>query len=158
MPSKKNNNKSDPKRSPQNILIIYLLIFTAFLIWNGINLINKRQDEIEIPYTEFIRQIKGENVRKIVIEEDKIKGSFIKAILLSDLAVSSQDSDTGTQYYNQDKDLGKTFMKFETIFPQAIGDTNLLVLLEEHNVIVDVISSSRNKLITAILSWLPLYS
>jgi len=156
MKSEKNNQKSESKNPPKNILIIYLLIFIAFLIWNGINLVKNQQEEINIPYTEFISQIKGDNVRKVVIEEDKIKGYFVKAMLLSDLATSRQDSDTDTEYYKQDNDLGAgTFTEFQTIFPQAIGDPNLLALLEEYNVIVDVKSPSRNRFVTAILSWLP---
>ncbi len=156
MKSEKNNQKSESKNPPKNILIIYLLIFIAFLIWNGINLVKNQQEEINIPYTEFISQIKGDNVRKVVIEEDKIKGYFVKAMLLSDLAISRQDSDTDTEYYKQDNDLGAgTFTEFQTIFPQAIGDPNLLALLEEYNVIVDVKSPSRNRFVTAILSWLP---
>ena len=156
MKSEKNNQKSESKNPPKNILIIYLLIFIAFLIWNGINLVKNQQEEINIPYTEFISQIKGDNVRKVVIEEDKIKGYFVKAMLLSDLATSRQDSDTDTEYYKQDNDLGAgTFTEFQTIFPLAIGDPNLLALLEEYNVIVDVKSPSRNRFVTAILSWLP---
>ncbi len=156
MKSEKNNQKSESKKPPQNILIIYLLILIAFLIWNGINLVKKQQEEIKIPYTEFISQLKSDNVRKVVIEEDKIKGYFVKAMLLSDLAISRQDSDTDTEYYKQDKDLGsRTFTEFQTIFPLAIGDPNLLALLEEYNVIVDVKSPSRNRFVTAILSWLP---
>ncbi len=155
MTSQKNNNKSDIKKPPQNLLIIYLLLLMAFLIWNGINLAKKQQDGIKIPYTEFISQLKADNVSRVVIEEDKIKGSFVKAMMFSDLEISKQDIETRSKYEKEYKDSGKTFSRFETIFPKDIGDSNLLALLEEHKVVVDVISSTRNKLITTLLSWLP---
>lgn len=155
MTSENNNQRSDIKKSPQNILLIYLLLLMAFLIWNGIKYANRQQDEIKIPYSEFIKQLKSDNVRKVVIEEDKIKGSFLKAILFSDLTIYKQDMEARSKYDEEFKDTGKTFTGFQTTFPQAIGDPNLLVLLEQHNVMVDVISSTRNKLITTLLSWLP---
>ena len=82
-----------------------------------------------VPYTSFIVQIRLGNVSKVSIQGDQIAGQFVHPV--------------------------KAEVAFQTTFPQAIGDPNLIPLLESHHVSLDV-SPPPSPWLSSILGWLPL--
>ncbi|MCP4582672.1 MAG: ATP-dependent metallopeptidase FtsH/Yme1/Tma family protein [candidate division Zixibacteria bacterium] len=93
------------------------------------------QDYIEVNYTEFIDQIKADNVVKAVFIDKEIKGEFL---------------DTFTKTVNGRTVTGKKFRS-----RVALEDRNLIPLLQEHKVIIEAETSQHwgGLLITA-LPWL----
>ena len=49
-----------------------------------------------------------------------------------------------------------TYTNFDTTFPQAIGDTGFLPLLEAHHVTIDVSTTQTNVLVTLLITWGPM--
>lgn len=156
MESEQKRNKQE-KKNTSRFALVWLLILLALLIWNGFSLWPKTRSEVEIPYTVFLEQLRANNIEKVGIDGEKIGGTFINPFLWP----KQSEGKVAKEQEADSKDKGeagkpKTYTGFITIYPQAIGDPNLLPLLEEHKVIVDVESSSRNWFVTILASWLPL--
>jgi len=115
-------------------LIFWAVIFMAGLLFYQV-LVGGSQVYIEINYTEFVDQIKADNVVKAVFVEKEIKGEFL---------------DTYTKAVNGRTVTGKKFRS-----RVALEDRNLIPLLQEHKVIIEAESSQHwgGLLITA-LPWL----
>jgi cell division protease FtsH len=115
-------------------LLFWAVIFMAALLFYQI-LTGGDRDTIEVTYSEFIQQIKGDNVNKAVFTEKEVNGEFDKAI---------QKTVNGRQVEGK---------KFKTLIP--FEDPSLIELLQKHNVIIEAKTSQHwgGLLITA-LPWL----
>jgi len=91
-----------------------------------------------IDYSTFREQIKNDNVQKVTIRGDNIKGQLKKEIPLK-----ASENDT-TQY-----------SRFTTYLP-SFGDDKLMGMLEEHNVQVQTLPKSNFDWWTVLLWGLPL--
>lgn len=105
---------------------------------------------VDIPYTVFLAQVRADNVAKVQISGDKITGSFVKPFLWPQTTNASNPSASpqpkaaqpgspkSVKDAQSDTRTSVAYTEFTTTFPQAIGDPNLLPLLEVHRVMVDV--------------------
>lgn len=156
MESERQKSKQEKKNSSR-FALVWLLILLVLLIWNGFSLWPKSSSEVEVPYTILLEQLKANNIEKVGIDGEKIGGTFISPFLWPKELDSKVTKEPGAKSEEKgDAAKPKTYTRFFTIYPQAIGDPNLLPLLEEHKVIVDVKSSTRNWFVTILASWLPL--
>ncbi len=91
----------------------------ALILWNALALVWSRSPAVHLSYTEFIAQVEAGNVDEVTIAGDTIEGRLRQAMPLPD---GPPDV---------------TFDRFETVFPEAVGDPSLLPLLAEYGVEVD---------------------
>jgi len=151
-----NKNEEPAKLLRLGPLLIWLLILSGLLIWNGLNFWPKAPSQASITYSEFIEQLKTDNVKRVYIDGDKITGAFEIPIIWPRKSEEDQiASSPKTSFFSKQTEPAE-YKEFSTVFPQEIGDSNLLPLLEKHEVTVEVKSISSNRFLTLILSWLPL--
>jgi cell division protease FtsH len=150
-PDPKKDSGQEPKR-PRWVAIVYMAIqwILAFflLMWVFNTFGSGATEEVKIPYTTFIEQVKAGNVTQVKIQGDEITGDFAQAItwpqatpgatpiatlIATPQATPASDS-TATAVSNSTQTTQAN--KFRTIFPAEVGDPNLLALLETNNVIV----------------------
>jgi cell division protease FtsH len=167
---------------PQNIWL-WWLIFAALMAWNLFAWWPSQSSIVSIPYSTFLSQVRTNNVSKVHIVGDDITGEFVKPLLWP---APKQNSTTpasphaaassplaSTQHPAVSQGTGKAppatseaeraapppsqYSRFRTIFPSAIGDPNLLPLLEAHQVAIEVSSSPANSwLVSVLVGWLPI--
>jgi cell division protease FtsH len=158
---------------PRN-LWFWWLIFGALLIWNAMALWPHQRQVAEIPYTTFLAQVRADNVAEVHIVGDQITGAFVKPFEWPKSKPPAQSKsapqpapETGkagggaskTSQPPKSDTAGKPpadDTHFATTFPAAVGDPNLMPLLEAHNVVVKVSSSSTPWLLELLLEWSPM--
>jgi cell division protease FtsH len=164
-------------------LWFWWLIFAALLAWNLLAWWPSSSDTVFIPYSTFLTQVQTDNVSKVHIVGDEISGEFVKPLLWpepkqtarSPAAAPSPGSASpapSTQPRSDSHGTGKApnakggtdagtepspahYSNFRTTFPSAIGDPNLMPLLEAHHVVVDV-SSGNSWLVSILVNWFPM--
>jgi len=175
----------EPRQQLQQSLWFWWLIFAALLAWNLFAWWPSESSIVNIPYSTFLTQIRADNVSKVHIVGDDISGEFVKPLLwpepkqkaepltaapphTSTSAAPSAEPradshGTGTGVPAASKTEGTAvatpprYPKFRTIFPSAIGDPNLMALLEAHHVAIEVSSSPANSwLVSILVNWLPM--
>ena len=82
-----------------------------------------------VPYSVFVAQVRAGNVTRVDISGSAISGSFAKPV--------------------------DQYTSFDTVFPQVVGDPELMPLLRSHGVNVSATAPSGNGLLDFFL-WLPL--
>lgn len=124
---------------------IWWPILLALLVWNVLLFWPVSQPEVGIPYSTFLAQVRADNVTKVHISGDGITGSFAEPFLWPQLTpaptpvASPQRSASPTAASGpSESPTARTYTEFTTNFPEAIGDRNLMPLLEAHKVEVDV--------------------
>jgi cell division protease FtsH len=167
---------------PQNIWL-WWLIFAALMAWNLFAWWPSQSSIVSIPYSTLLSQVRANNVSRVHIVGDDITGEFVKPLLWP---APKQNSTTpasphaaassplpSTQHPAVSQGTGKAppatseaeraasppsqYSRFRTIFPSAIGDPNLLPLLEAHHVAIEVSSSPANSwLVSILVGWLPI--
>ncbi|MFN2224137.1 MAG: ATP-dependent metallopeptidase FtsH/Yme1/Tma family protein, partial [Candidatus Promineifilaceae bacterium] len=147
-PDPKKDSGQDPKR-PRWVGIVYLAIqwIVAFflLMWAFDTFGSGSVEEVKIPYTTFIEQVKAGNVTQVNIEGAEITGDFAQAITWPQSTPSATPIATPQATPASDSaatavpDATNTTQadRFNTLFPAEVGDPNLLALLEANNVIVN---------------------
>lgn len=167
-------SQQEQKRPPQQqmprIALFWWLVLIALLIWNIMTFWPRTHPRVvDIPYTVFLGQVRSDNVSKVQISTDKITGSFVKPFLWPQTTSTSNNpsaspqpkpaqpglpqSEKGAQ---SDLRTPATYTEFTTTFPQAIGDPNLLPLLEAHRVTVNVEPPPSHWLTDLLVSGLPI--
>jgi cell division protease FtsH len=139
---------NEPKR-PRWIGIVYLAVqwVAVFLLvmWAFSTFGSGAAEEVEIPYTTFIDQVKAGNVTQVKIQGDEITGDFAQPItwpqttpaamsVATPQATAASDS-SATAVPNVTETIQAD--KFNTLFPAEVGDPYLLALLETNNVIIN---------------------
>jgi len=124
------------------LLLIPLLALNLWLFWP------RGPAGTEILYSAFVAQARLGNIASVRITGDEISGSFIHAVRVSDLvAPDSLPAD--------DPRLAVMTQIFGTTYPDIIGDSSLMPLLEEQNVLVDVVSPPASWTVPVLLNLLP---
>ena len=125
--------ESGPGKAPDKLqtrLLPWMIVVAILGMWTMTTIHPKQITTSQtVPYTSFIVQIRLGNVSKVSIQGDQIAGQFVHPV--------------------------KAEVAFQTTFPQAIGDPNLIPLLESHHVSLDV-SPPPSPWLSSILGWLPL--
>ena len=161
------------------------LIFVALLAWNLFAWWPSQSDSVTIPYSTFLAQVRADNVLTVHIVSDDISGQFVRPLLWplpkhdaqSGKAVPrpgsvppappAEPSTAGRETLKGADSIPAArrakeaapirYPKFRTIFPSAIGDPNLVSLLDAHHVVVDVSSSPANSwFVSLLVNWTPM--
>jgi cell division protease FtsH len=144
--------------NPQNqmqrprISIFWWIVILGLLIWNVIAFWPQSQVSVDLPYTEFIKQVSANNVTSVTIQGSDISGDFKNSIEWAQptqvgLSTGSQATAGVTAEPTAAASPLPTqtpveYQHFKTIFPETVGDPELLPLLEAHGVNIDVKSPS----------------
>jgi cell division protease FtsH len=165
---------------PQN-LWLWWLIFAVLAVWNLFAWWPSQNNVVNIPYSTFLAQVRANNVSKVHIVGDDLTGDFVKPIVWPEPnqqprgQVSPHGSAPSASSPQPRPEPGRNgqaardnagrpataiptrYPRFRTIFPSAIGDPNLIALLETHHVEMEVSSSPANSwLVSALVNWLPM--
>ncbi|MER3447168.1 MAG: cell division protein FtsH [Candidatus Dadabacteria bacterium] len=151
MAPQQERQKRPPQQQMPRIALFWWLVLVALLIWNIVTFWPRTHPTVvDIPYTTFLAQVRADNIAKVKISGDNIAGSFVKPFLWPQATNTSNQSASPQPKMTQpgssqsakgaqsDLRTQATYTEFTTTFPQAIGDPNLLPLLEARRVIVDV--------------------
>jgi cell division protease FtsH len=157
-PSKPPSDNSTPPQRPR-ISPIWWVILIALFIWNIWTLLPQPQQQINIPYTAFITQIKNGNVKDVEIDGSQITGDLKSGLPASDLVPPSQlATPAPTSQSNSGSQAASTpevYTAFTTTFPETVGDSSLIPLLEANNVIINVKSPSNPLILDLLINGLP---
>jgi cell division protease FtsH len=153
-PSEQPTPPERPHMSP-----IWWVILIALFIWNIWTLKPQAQQEIDVPYTAFIAQVKAGNVKDVQIDGTQISGDFTSGLPASDLIPPDQlatplptsQPASGSQADSKPE----LFTAFTTTFPEAVGDPNLIALLEANNVVLNVKTPSNPLILDLLINGLP---
>jgi cell division protease FtsH len=135
------------------------MLMIALLIWNVWTFIPQAQQEIPIPYTAFITQVKTGNIKDVEIDGAQISGEFKSGLPATDLLPPEQlatplpSSQSGSDAQSASGDT--LFTAFTTTFPEAVGDPNLISLLEGNDVVINVKTPSNPVILDLLVSGLP---
>jgi cell division protease FtsH len=152
---------SDQPTPPGRLRIspFWWVILFALFVWNIWTLLPQTQQEIAIPYTAFVDQIKAGNVKDVQIDGAQISGDFKSGLPAADLIPPDQLATPlpTSQPASNSKAAPKPelFTAFTTTFPEAVGDPNLISLLEANNVVLNVKTSSNPVILDLLISGLP---
>jgi len=157
-PSNSPNDQSTPPERPR-ISPFWWAILIALFLWNIWTFLPQGQQEITIPYSAFINQVNSGNVKDVQIDGAQINGDFKKGLPATDLIPPDQLATplpTSQPASNSQADANpQLFTVFTTTFPEAVGDPNLLSLLEAKDVVVNVKAQSNPVILDLLISGLP---
>jgi cell division protease FtsH len=157
VPSKPPSDQPTPQ-SPR-ISPLGWIILIALFIWNIWTLKPQVQTEIAIPYTSFVEQVKAGNVKDVQIDGAQISGDFQTGLPATDLVPPDQLATPlpATQPASglQTNSKPQLYTAFNTTFPEAVGDPELIPLLEAHNATLNVKPASNPVIVDLLLSGLP---
>jgi cell division protease FtsH len=105
-----------------------------------------------IPYSTFIDQVRAGNVQSVKISGDSVTGAFKTPIVWPTSAPDAAQGGTPTAAPAAPAATSQTYADFRTNFPTGVGDTRLLPLLEQQNVVVNV-SPPSTPWLTILLSY-----
>jgi cell division protease FtsH len=161
-----------PKPGPGNQLPsniwFWWLILAALAVWNVIALWPHGPEMAAIPYSTFLHQVKAGGVSEVHIIGDRITGTFVKPFLWPKpaahgpepaMAESPKAQPTAASPPASAPDTGQrpiTYTRFQTTFPEAVGDPGLMALLQAHNVVVEVSPASAPWFLNLLLEWSPM--
>jgi cell division protease FtsH len=168
MASQQEQQKGPPQHQIPRIALFWWLVLIALLIWNIMTFWPRTHPRVvDVPYTVFLAQVRVDNVAKVQISGDKIMGWFVKPFLWPQTTNASNPSASPqptaaqpaspqpAQGAQPDTRAPAKYPEFTTTFPQAIGDPNLLPLLEAHRVILNVESPPSHWFTDLLVSGLP---
>jgi cell division protease FtsH len=151
-------NQSSPPERPRISPFWWIIIFALFL-WNIWTFLPQGQQEIPIPYSVFIQQVKSGNVKDVEIDGGQISGDFKSGHPATDLLPPDQIATplpaSQSASNSQPAPTPELFTAFTTTFPEAVGDPNLLSLLEANNVVLNVKAPSNPVILDLLISGLP---
>jgi cell division protease FtsH len=154
-----------PPLSPWREFLTWLLILIFSTIWYVNVLRPKAHTELNLPYSAFLDQLRASNVATVHIVGDKITGSFAKPIpwpeSKEDTTASVPPNPKTSPATKPPSDQASsatppTYSEFQTTFPSAIGDSNLLSMLEAHEVVVEVSHPASPWAIELLVNWGPM--
>jgi cell division protease FtsH len=135
------------------------LLLLALIVWNAVTFWPQNQSEAALTYSGFIDQVVQNHVANVVIQESQIQGEFIvpQAIPDADLTTSSVSSTPTVSDNPKSADNTQQILynSFVTVFPESVGDPELLPLLESHNVVIQAEAASTPWFIVLLSNGLP---
>jgi cell division protease FtsH len=145
-------NRSKEARHPQ-ISWWWWLLLLCLIIWNfTLFLPAKSPAETTLPYSVLLDQIRLDNVKLVEIDGAQISGTFIKPVLWPQAPAPAVTQPAG-QTASTAKTAGAVaYSAFVTNFPETVGDSSLMPLLETHNVQVEAKPAS-SPLLAIILTY-----
>ncbi len=149
------DNKSQP--TPPNrpkISWLWWVAVLAMVAWYAYSLIPKSQPQVSLPYSTVLDQIRAGNVTAVDINGQTVNGMFKNPVTWPPATptVSTPVPGSGTTLPSDQSATPAQYTQFTTNFPDVIGDSNFIPLLEANNVAINVESSSTPWL-TLLLSY-----
>lgn len=131
-------SQKPPQRTGLNP--IWWVIMLGLLAWNVYAFWPRSETQISLPYSSFVDQVKADHVSNVQISGSSIKGTFTQPQLLTDLIPVPTTSPNATPLPGATSTATQpmTFTTFTTNFPDVVGDTSLMPLLNQHNVEISV--------------------
>ena len=119
---------------------VWWLVLLGLLIWNAIAFWPAGQklapQTAAISYSEFVAQVEADNVARVEIQGQNIRGAFVQPIEWNPpppLLASASPEPTATVQAEP-----TTYAYFRTTYPETVGDPELMALLKDHGVDVEV--------------------
>jgi cell division protease FtsH len=136
--------QKDKERTPR-FNSLWWLILLALIIWNVVTFWPKSQVKAQLSYSGLIDQVTQNHVASVTIQGDQIQGEFIEpqALPATDLTTTNitiTPTPSGTENTANSKPI--LYTGFTTIFPESVGDPQLIPLLKTHNVIIQAETAS----------------
>lgn len=122
------------------------------VVWNVFTF-PRPADQVTIPYSTLLAQVRSGNVTSVHVTGDDVSGEFRRPFAPPSPLPSAGASPAPAASASPKP---QTYTKFDTTFPQAIGDTRLLPLLESEHVTIDVSTTRTNVLLTLLITWAPI--
>jgi cell division protease FtsH len=113
---------------------IWWIVMLALIAWNIYAFWPRTPSEINLPYSSFIDQVRADHVQSVQINGSAITGDFTQPLPLIDLVPVPTPMPGATPVATETV----TYTNFTTNFPDVVGDTTLMPLLNQHNVEVSV--------------------
>jgi cell division protease FtsH len=139
-----------PKIPQARISLFWWIVLIGLMIWNAITYFKSAPVEVEIPYSTFIDQVKTGNISTVKITGDEITGVFKNSITWPQVTPGP----TPTAGVEEAKP--QSYTEFMTIFPDSVGDPNLISLLEQNGVGIQAEKTSTPWFILLLTDGLPL--
>ncbi len=152
------SEKPAPPERPRISPIWWVIIFALF-IWNIWTFMPQTSQEIAVPYTAFIDQVKAGNVKDVQIDGAQVSGDFKSGLpgtsLLPPDQLATPAPTSQPVSGSQATPTPELYTAFTTTFPEAVGDPNLLSLLEANNVVLNVKTPSNPLILDLLINGLP---
>ena len=130
----------------------WLITMLVLVVWNVFTL-PRPATQVTIPYSTLLAQVRAGNVTRVHVTGDDVTGAFRLPFAPPSPVPSSAASPTPNASAPPKP---QTYTDFDTTFPQAIGDTGFLPLLESQHVTIDVSTTRTNVLVTLLITWGPM--
>jgi cell division protease FtsH len=127
---------------------IWWVVMLALIVWNVYAFWPRTQSEVSIPYSSFVSQVKDDHVQSVNINGSSIKGELKSPETLGVLVPNLTPVPGATPVPTETV----TYTTFTTNFPDVVGDTSLMPLLNQHNVEVSV-TPPASPILTILLSY-----
>ena len=137
----------------RSVWIWWIVTMVILSLWN-IYEFPRPVTAVTIPYSTLLAEIRAGNVTSVHVTGDDVTGTFRRPFAPPSPAPSSAASPAPAATASPAAQL--TYTNFETTFPQALGDTGFLPLLETHHVTIDVSTTQTNVLVTLLITWGPM--
>lgn len=154
MASQQPNPQNKP-RTPLFTSIGWWVVLLGLLAWNFWLFRPNSQPVANLPYSTFLDQVRTGNVTSVQIQGDQISGKLAKAITAPDAGATAGPTVAAAPPPAAAQSSATLYSEFRSTFPEAVGDPNLIPLLESHNVVVDVQTPSTPWLLTLLTDGLP---
>ncbi len=140
----------ESQKPPQRTGInpIWWIVLVALIAWNVYAFWPHTQPEVSLPYSSFVNQVKEDHVKSVQINGSSIKGELNAPQPLLDLVPVPSPMPGATAVPTETV----TYTTFTTNFPDVVGDTSLMPLLNQHNVEVDV-APPASPILSIVLSY-----
>ena len=147
-PIKPEQQSSQTPRRPR-INLLWWVVLLGLTVWNIWALWPSSRPEVSLPYSVFLAQVQADNVKSVQISGSEITGQFTQPVTWptpapeatpATPAITAQATPTPQKY-----------TVFVTTFPESVGDTSLMPLLESRGVEVAV-TPPPNPLVSALLA------
>jgi len=149
---------------PRGVLFWWLMSL-AVLIWYVAGMWPWSKSKAPIPYSLFLAQVRENNVSRVHITGDVIKGEFVKQIVWPPVESPTEPSSKPAQPPSASPpsispsaapQAPTAYSEFSTTFPATVTDPGMMPLLIAHHVVVDVSSSSLPWFVEMLVTWGPL--
>ncbi len=131
-----------PQTQTPRIPWIWLILLLVVIIWNAFLLFSTGAPKASIPYSTFLAQVSSGNVSQVTIQGAAITGGFKQPFPWPQPTPTAVATTATTGSSSVVATTVETYTAFQTTFPQAVGDTSLLPLLEAQKVTIDVLPAS----------------
>ena len=113
---------------------VWVILLLATIVWNAALFLRTSEPQADIPYSTFLNHVHEDNIASVDIQGDQISGEFVNPVVWPQPTPGPTPANTPVLTTTSPI----TYTAFLTTFPEAVGDPNLLPLLEAHKVVVNV--------------------